>query len=122
MTQNQLARVLIVDGDPAVRALATILLAEEGIEVIEAADGAHALELLAGEVEVDALLLDIHVPGMDSRAFVREAREHGIHTPVIVLSHAYGPGTLAEELSAQGHLRKPFTPEDLIRVLRSTGE
>ncbi|HSI79848.1 MAG TPA: response regulator transcription factor [Solirubrobacterales bacterium] len=60
-------RVLIVDDHPGFRASVRRLLEGQGFEIVgEAADGAQALRC-AAEVEVDLILLDIHLPDLDGR-------------------------------------------------------
>jgi PAS domain S-box-containing protein len=70
---GQGARVLVVDDDPAARKLLGELLRGEGAEVVEAGDGAQALEALHG-ARPDLLLVDLLMPGTDGFAVVDEVR------------------------------------------------
>jgi CheY-like chemotaxis protein len=63
-TPGALIRVLNVDDDDAKRHYRSEILREAGFEVHEAASGPEALTRLAG-TEVDAILLDVHLPGID---------------------------------------------------------
>jgi signal transduction histidine kinase/ActR/RegA family two-component response regulator len=80
------ADVLLVDDEPAVRAVLAQELAEEGFNVIDAADGAAALALLDRPVPVDLLVSDLAMPGIDGIALIREARRRCPGLPAILLT------------------------------------
>ncbi len=79
--------VLLVDDEPAMRQLARQALERNGWCVIEAANGAEALEQVARAIP-SVILLDLNMPVMDGFAFLRElrARPDGAHVPVVVLT------------------------------------
>jgi signal transduction histidine kinase/CheY-like chemotaxis protein len=89
--------VLLVDDEPAVREVLAQQLADEGYEVIEAADGAAALALLdSGGTRVDLIVSDLAMPGMDGVAVIREARRRRCGLPAILLTgYAGGAAALA---------------------------
>ncbi|MBT8429602.1 MAG: EAL domain-containing protein [Gammaproteobacteria bacterium] len=80
-------RVLVVDDDSALRQHACAVLRTFGLDVCEAASGEQALELL-GRERVDAVLLDIRMPGMDGFETCRRVRalRRGESLPVIVVT------------------------------------
>jgi PAS domain S-box-containing protein len=71
--EGQHRRVLVVDDDPMARKLFGELLRVEGAEVVEAANGRQALELL-GEQPVDLVLLDLLMPELDGFKVIEEVR------------------------------------------------
>jgi len=108
--------VLVVEDDQGVRETTTAILREEGYVVVQAADGVKALEMLRGR-DIDVLLLDIRLPGMDGTA-VMEALDDP--PPVVVIS-AFDSFEEAELRDQYGWmvfecLRKPVAPRRLIEV------
>ena len=77
-------RMLIVEDDASIRLLTKARL-KDIYEIYEAADGEGALDVLE-RVKIDLMLVDIMMPGMDGYEFVRELRESGDMTPVIMLT------------------------------------
>jgi CheY-like chemotaxis protein len=79
--------VLIVDDDPAVREVLTVMLEFEGFVVEEAEDAAAGLERLTRD-GIQLVLVDMVLPGVDGLEFCRAARTRPatIHLPIIVLS------------------------------------
>lgn len=110
------ARVLIVEDEHELRELIAQWLESRGYQVVEAADGLDAVELLQAGLEPDLILLDLTMPRMDGREFLdwlREQPKHA-HRRVIVAS-AY----LDEEPPARADrsIAKPFRPDLLEREL-----
>jgi two-component system cell cycle sensor histidine kinase/response regulator CckA len=108
-------KVLVVDDDEAVRALAGRVLTREGYEVLEARDGRTALDAARAAGGDLVLLTDVVLPGMNGAELAAELRSRSPDVPVIYMS---GFGEL--ELEALGihevgaaYLTKPFTPEVL---------
>jgi len=106
-------RILIVDDDPATRLLCSINLELEGLDVIEAENGEHAL-LRARSEHPDLVVTDVAMPGLDgfqlAESLRRDFRTRRI--PLIFLS---GEATIANEaralaLGALAYLSKPFDP------------
>ncbi len=115
-------RVLVVDDDAGNRGLLADVLADDGHEVAQAADGAAALALLAGGWQPDVILLDLLMPEMDGWDFLA-AYQH--RAPVILLTAATaGPeGTIFGRPlpPAAGVLVKPFPLNDLFAAVRAAG-
>src|ERR1700759_4816229 len=80
-----MARVLIVDDEPAVRAALDRALRLDRYEVELAADGREALDLLS-EGRADAIVLDVAMPGIDGLEVCKRLREAGDRTPVLMLT------------------------------------
>lgn len=104
--------VLVVDDDPSIRRLMRIILTDAGFDVIEAAGGEEALEVLQEESPA-VLLLDINMPVVDGKEVFRalDAR----HTRPLTIIITAGPSERTQrELGAEGSIQKPFRPEDLV--------
>ncbi len=105
--------ILIVDDDPSIRLLCRVNLELEGYVVLEAATLDDARQQL-GEVDVDAVLLDVHVGAQSGYDLLGEL--YG-RTPVALLTGSAD----AEEVAAQaadGRIPKPFTLEQLAGTVR----
>jgi two-component system cell cycle sensor histidine kinase/response regulator CckA len=80
-------RILFVEDEDAVRGVAARLLRARGYEVIEAADGEEALELAeAHSGEIDLLISDVIMPGLDGPTLLKRARPHLGSAPVMFIS------------------------------------
>jgi two-component system, OmpR family, alkaline phosphatase synthesis response regulator PhoP len=114
--------VLVVEDEPDLLLLARRMLEELGYAVIEAPGGEEALELAENQ-EVDAVLLDLRMPGMDGWAVLDQLRATGTisRLPVIVLSAHADPAAVkrSAELGAKGYVKKPYRVADLTRALEA---
>jgi CheY-like chemotaxis protein len=81
-------RILVVDDEEGIRYLYKEELEEEGCEVVLACDGEEALKVLDADDNIDLMLLDIKMPGMDGVEVLRRVKEKKKDMPVI-LSTAY---------------------------------
>jgi DNA-binding NtrC family response regulator len=113
--------VLLVEDDSALRRAVARLLRRSGFEVIEAADGSSAIDLLqAAADKIDLILLDMTIPGASSAEVVAETTRSRPNTRIILTS-AYSQEMLTAPLSASqvcGFIRKPFQVSDLVSTLR----
>ncbi|HET9439991.1 MAG TPA: response regulator [Longimicrobiales bacterium] len=114
-----MARILIVEDDPAQREIYTQLLYYNGFEVITAEDGEHGVRL-AFEQRPDAIVMDIMLPvmsGLTAAALIR-ANPLTANTPIIFMS-AYS--MLQEHVSGSGgreFLLKPVRGDRLVLAIR----
>src|SRR5215218_4082213 len=116
--------VLIVDDEPNIRRMVGALLAAEGYEVRDAADGASGLAR-AIEAEPDVLLLDLMMPGeLDGLATLARVREATPDVPVVMMSGRAGlsDAVKATKLGAFNFLEKPLSPEGVLLALSSALE
>jgi CheY-like chemotaxis protein len=110
--------ILVVDDEPANRALAAGILASAGWLVHEAEDGDAAV-VAAREHRYDLILMDIQMPGRDGFDAARAIRGEGgpgAAVPILAFT-TVPPGDAIERARAvgmDGHISKPFTPEGLI--------
>ena len=115
--------VLIVDDEPSMRHLLTVILDDRGYEARAVATAEDALKELAVR-DCDLVLTDVRMPGMGGLALVRELQREHPDLLVIVMS-AYGTHDTAVEAMKAGaydYLPKPFKPDDVLLVLRKAEE
>jgi two-component system response regulator MprA len=115
-----LARVLVVDDEPALRDALESSLAFEGYEVATASDGVEALDAIA-ENKPDLVLLDIMMPRMDGLTAVRRLRSRGDTVPVLMLTarDAVGDRVTGLDVGADDYLAKPFELDELLARVRA---
>ncbi|MBJ6800585.1 sigma-54-dependent transcriptional regulator [Geomonas propionica] len=107
-------RILAVDDEPVFRFLLERQLREIGYDVLTAADGLQALEILERE-PMDLVLSDLVMPRMDGLQLIGSVRKLYPATPIIVIT-AHGSVESAVEAMRRGaydYLEKPYDPEDL---------
>jgi PAS domain S-box-containing protein len=113
--------ILVVDDEPAVRAVARRVLEPLGYVVLEAPDAQTALRLARARAgEIHLLLTDVVMPGMSGHDLVERFQRARPGTKVLFFS---GYSEEGEELSGArdaGHafIQKPFTPDQLARKVR----
>lgn len=113
-------RVLLIEDDAAIRAGLEMNLRVEGYETVTAVDGEEARRLVFSQ-GWELLLLDLMLPKIDGLEILREVRERGLTTPVIVLS-ARGQEldkVAALEMGADDYVSKPFGLAELLSRIRA---
>jgi DNA-binding NtrC family response regulator len=113
-----MARILIVDDDSALRESLGEAFADLGHIAIPAADGAAALAALARD-PVDAVILDLRMPGMDGLEVLQRIRARPDPPPVAVLTAVPTSANTIEamRLGAVDHLVKPVGRKDLAELI-----
>jgi DNA-binding response OmpR family regulator len=96
-----------------------MVLEDEGYDVIEAADAENALEAVAGS-EVDLMLVDLMLGGMDGFSFIQRARPQS-EAPIVVISARDGVQDVvsALEAGADDYVTKPFVVDEVKARLRA---
>lgn len=117
--------ILVVDDEPAVRAVARRMLERSGYKVIEAADGGEAIALLNAHGAPALVLTDLTMPGMGGAEMGRQLRLWWPDLPLLFMS-GHADMTLSPNLEmhrASARIQKPFTMaallakvEEMIRV------
>ena len=112
---------MLVEDEDTVRALLGELLRGRGYTVVAAAGGGHALELLANDPRVDALLTDVVMPDMRGPELARRAKALRPGIRVVYMSGHASDDELGEGASEGGEvlLEKPFSADELAQTLRS---
>jgi DNA-binding response OmpR family regulator len=118
-------RVLVVDDDEDMRALVAGTLRAEGFEVVEAADGEAALDLLDAVVEnplvcPDVVITDVKMPKFSGFGLLSALRRAQVQLPVILMTVLADQSvtTLAKRLGAAEVLHKPLLADDLRRAVK----
>ncbi len=113
--------ILVVDDEPGLREIVRVNLEAEGYQVLEAATGQEALELVK-RAQPDLLILDLMLPGMDGWEVLRrlEADPETAGVPVIILTARAGDEERLRGLEegAVQYIVKPFYPEDLVATVK----
>jgi PAS domain S-box-containing protein len=114
-------RVLLTDDNPINRKVVELFLKPLGVTIVEAENGAQALERLSEE-PFDLVLMDVHMPVMDGAETVSRMRNSGASwawTPVIVLTADAMQGDREKYLAAgmDGYVAKPIVPNELFSAM-----
>lgn len=116
-----MARILVVEDDPAIADLVRLYLCREGHEVEVIAHGVRALHHVeAHHQDLDAIVLDLMLPGLDGRGVCRRIREYS-DVPIIMLTALDDDRDKIEglDLGADDYLTKPFNPLELVARVRA---
>jgi len=113
------AKILVVDDEPQIRRVMRATLTAQGYTILEAANGAAALQELRGE-RPDLVLLDMNMPGMDGLETCREIRASSA-VPIIILTVRGGEKDKVRSLDAgaDDYVTKPFSMEELLARIRA---
>lgn len=108
-------KVLVVDDESRMRKLVRDFLVKENYDVIEAPDGAEALEIFFEVKDIALILLDVMMPKMDGWQVCKEIREYS-KVPIIMLT---AKGDERDELQGfdfgvDEYISKPFSPKILV--------
>jgi CheY-like chemotaxis protein len=109
--------ILIVEDDEDLRRLFRTALTLDGYDVIEAGDGLEALQRIDLMVP-DLVILDLLLPGLSGTAVKQELAAQALtrEIPIVVITGSYVD---ANDLDVACLLRKPVTPDQLIRTVRT---
>jgi len=113
-----MATILLVDDSRLSRRMAADAIVAAGHDVIEASDGEQGLAMLR-EHNPDCVVLDLLMPCLDGHGFLRQARQSGCTTPIIVQTADIQDGSRAEceALGIAGFLNKPVKREALLNCV-----
>jgi two-component system, OmpR family, response regulator MprA len=115
-----MARVLVVDDEPAVRRALERALRLDNYEVALAEDGEEALDAIA-RTPVDAVILDVAMPRLDGLEVCRRMRKAGDRTPILMLTarDAIDDRVTGLDVGADDYLVKPFALRELQARIRA---
>lgn len=121
---SAVARILLVDDEPAFRFSAVVALRRGGYRVEDAANGKEALgEILAARDAGDpfrVVITDIRMPVMSGIELIDALKERGVRTEVFAIT-GFGDQALLKELAGKGcteTIEKPFRSEELLARLK----
>ena len=117
-----MARILVIDDEPSIRKTVRKLLAKAGHDTLEAADGNEALRILGGPKPVDLLICDVYMAGMDGMELTARLQQLPSKPLLIIMSGGGHKGVTdllveAAHLGAAATLAKPFTADELLKVV-----
>lgn len=113
-------KILVVDDEPDVLKILLLRLEKAGYEVVAGRDGREALDL-ARQMTPDLIVLDVYLPDMDGDDVARALKKSDKlkHIPIILISATIASvAERAESCGAEGHLTKPFEPEELLNMVK----
>lgn len=120
MGDERRRRLLVVEDSPMMVRMYRMVLGPR-YELAFAADGAEGLDAAAREPDVDGMVVDVNMPGMDGLEFIRRLRgELGMtDVPVLVCSTeaTEADREAARAAGANGFLPKPWQPAELLAAL-----
>src|SRR6187401_2426923 len=111
------ARILVADDEPNLRRVLTAILRREGYDVLQAADGSEAIDLLAEPLDV--VITDLKMPRVDGMEVLRHASAQLPNVPVIMIT-AFGTvdnAVAAVKAGAFDYLEKPFEQEQIRQIV-----
>lgn len=113
------AKILVVDDDPAISEMLTMVLQGEGFETVTVGDGAEAVEA-ARTRHPDLILLDLMLPGMNGVDVCRAVRDFSA-VPIVMLTAKTDTVdvVLGLESGADDYVPKPFKPKELVARVRA---
>jgi CheY-like chemotaxis protein len=110
-------RILVIDDEPSIRSLITMMLKGLGYDVEVAEDGEKGIQLFRKPGNFDLVITDIRMPnigGNEVGAYIRNS--HKSHTPLIAIT---GYPEEVQENIFDFSLTKPFKMKDMSRIVRS---
>ncbi|WJY67490.1 MtrAB system response regulator MtrA [Corynebacterium auris] len=112
-------KILVVDDDPAINEMLTIVLESEGFESRPIMDGAAAVSAFR-DYDPDLVLLDLMLPGMNGVDICKEIRRESA-VPIVMLTAKTDTVdvVLGLESGADDYITKPFKPKELVARIRA---
>lgn len=120
MADNSSSGVLVVEDDPAIRRLVTMVLQRQGYQVDVASDGLEAV-LKLGVCDYDVIVLDLMMPNLDGFTFLNTfAREDPERLRKVIVTSAASPAVIRERMDREPFmlLPKPFDIGELLATVR----
>lgn len=113
-------KILVVDDEESILTLLRFHLEKNGFEVITAANGKQALQLVIDE-KPDLLILDLMLPEMDGIEVCKQLRQRGLNTPILMLTakDEEVDKVLGLELGADDYMTKPFSPREVVARVKA---
>ena len=111
-------QILIVDDDHLVRGILEDMVTANGYRAWTAANAREADQVLK-RLEVDVILLDIHMPGMRGHKYLEVLRNRGDQTPVLIVSARVHAETARQLIGSgvNGIIMKPFKVERVLKEI-----
>ncbi len=116
-----MARVLIMEDEPGIAMILSMVLSEEGHQVTSVDDGQQGLQTMQSGALPDVVFVDLHMPVMDGRTVLERMHESSVlrRIPTVLMT---GAGTSSPLLPPRSHyaaiLTKPFDIWEIVRQVR----
>ncbi len=120
-------KILVVDDESRMRKLVRDFLVKSNFQVVEAANGAQALDIFFEQKDIALIILDVMMPEMDGWQVCKEVRTYS-KVPIIMLTAKSDERDELQgfELGVDEYVTKPFSPKTLVArveaILRRTGQ
>ena len=120
-------KVLVVDDESRMRKLVKDFLTKSNYDVVEAEDGAQAVDIFFEQNDIALIILDVMMPKMDGWQVCKEIREYS-KVPIIMLTAKSDERDELQgfELGVDEYISKPFSPKILVArveaILRRTSQ
>ena len=120
-------KILVVDDESRMRKLVRDFLVRSNYDVVEAADGAEAVDIFFEQNDISLVILDVMMPKMDGWQVCKEIREYS-KVPIIMLTAKSDERDELQgfELGVDEYISKPFSPKILVArveaILRRTSQ
>jgi two-component system, OmpR family, response regulator len=121
VVDNQQHGILVVEDDPAIRRLVSMVLARQGYRVELASDGLEAV-LKLGVCDYDVIVLDLMMPNLDGFTFLNTLAENDPNRlRKVIVTSAASPAVIRERMEGSPYyvLPKPFDITELIDRVRT---
>ena len=117
---EQQYKILIVDDEPDIREVVSVLLGSEGYHVVQAENGGSAVEMVYADKSIDLVILDIMMPGMTGVETCEMIRKRST-VPILFLTAKSQDQDKVDAYSQGGddYLVKPFSQTELIMKVKS---
>jgi two-component system, cell cycle sensor histidine kinase and response regulator CckA len=112
------ATILVVDDQERLRKFVRAVLVKRGYAVLQASDGNEARQI-AAQNTVDLLITDLVMPGISGIELTEQLYACGRITRHLIISGFAAPHAVAAPGARGAFLKKPFSPEDLVRTVES---
>ncbi|MGD0143033.1 MAG: response regulator [Rhizomicrobium sp.] len=113
-------KALVVEDIALIRITTVDMLAEIGLQSVEAGDGLSALKLVDSDPQIDVMIADLGLPGMSGRELVAEVRRRRPDLKIVIASGDTGGKTRSEAvLAGVVFLAKPYDIEQLRRAVQT---
>ena len=115
-TPFKLRKLLVIDDDEKLLINYRELLTPYGFEVLVANDGEQAMPLVEQNPDIQLVILDLAMPRMDGREWLRWFRGRNSESPVIIIT-GYKPEPTDEDLKSSVVLGKPIDAAELLDIV-----
>ncbi|MDQ6979069.1 MAG: response regulator transcription factor [Mariprofundaceae bacterium] len=119
---NRKIRVLIVDDEPHIRKMVSLVMEQLKTEVVGMArDGEQGVEMFR-ELKPDLVLMDVNMPRMKGTEALKLMHEASPNTPIIMLTSLVATDVVVEclDAGARNYLRKDTPPKEMRTLIRET--